>query len=80
MVARSKVATVGILLLCSLVAVMATTEEQIRIVQLEADKEAMVRRLMVLEQAFAQAQQLPPDPPPQQQHPPTAGVRWWTRG
>ena len=56
MVARSKVATIGILWLLSLVAVMAATEEQIRIVQLEADKEAMTRRLMVLEQAFAQAQ------------------------
>ena len=49
MVARSKVATIGILLLCSLVAVMAATEEQIRVVQLEADREAMARRLIALE-------------------------------
>ena len=64
MVARSKVATIGILLLCSLVAVMAATEEQARIVQLEADKELMARRLLALEQAFATATPAPPDSVP----------------
>ena len=63
MVARSKVAILGTLWL-GILAVMAT-EEQTRIVQLEADNGTMARRLVALEQAFAQAQPVPGRPPSQ---------------
>ena len=71
MVARSKVATHGILWLLCLAAVMAATEEQARIVQLELDKELMARRLQALETAFATATPAPPDSVASQQYRPT---------
>ena len=62
MVARSVVTIfIGI---ATAVAVMATTEEQQRILQLEADKDALALRLIALEAAFAQS--IPAGAQPQQ--------------